>query len=143
MGDYAHLAGRALPDGEFTVTADEDRRLRAAIGDARPDADGAHPLWAYVATQRGIGIGVGALCELVDFDILDGPMLGSSELEYAADVRLGVAYRVTGEVVGVERKHGRKLGTFDVLTYREQLVDPQGAAVATATNTFILPREDA
>jgi hypothetical protein len=144
MGDYEHLAGRPLPAGEFTVTAEEDRRLRRAIGEPEPAGDdGAHPLWAYVATQRGIDISVGDLCRLVDFDILDGPMLGSSELEYAGEVRLDVPYRVTGEVVGVERKQGRTLGAFDVLTYRERLVDPDGRAVAAATNTFILPRSAA
>jgi hypothetical protein len=140
MGEFDHLTGHELPAGEFTVTAAEDDQLRQTIG-APSDADGrAHPLWAYIATQRGIGISVGDLCQLADFDILDGPMLGSSELEYAGEVALDVPYRVTGEVVGVERKQGRKAGTFDVLTYREHLVGPGEERVASATNTFILPR---
>jgi len=142
MGEFDHLDGHPLPEGEFTVTAEEDRRLREAIG-AGADGGGAHPVWAYIATQRGIGISVGGLCELADYDIHDGPMLGSSELEYAGDVRIGVPYRVRGEIVGVVRKQGRKAGTFDVLTYRERLVGPGDELVATATNTFILPRRPA
>jgi hypothetical protein len=144
MDDHGHLAGHQLPPGHFTVTADEDRRLRAVIGaEADPAGETAHPLWAYIAPQRGIGATVGELCRLADFDILDGPMLGSSELELAQAVQLEVRYLVTGEIVGVTRKHGRKLGTFDVLTYREHLAAPGGARILSVTNTFILPRSGA
>jgi len=136
------LAGTPFPEGSFTIAAEEDAELREIIG-SEPSTGGlAHPLWAYIATQRGIGISVADLCRLADFDIADGPMLGSTELEYAATLRPGVAYRVVGEIVDVVRKHGRS-GTFDVLRYRERLLD--GAdTVATTTSTFILPRlEDA
>jgi hypothetical protein len=137
VSPYAHLAGTSLPEGSFTITADEQARLADALGS---EGDGAHPVWAYIATQRGIGIGVAELCALADFDVADGPMLGSVELTYAGRIEVDVPYRVTGEVVGVERKQGRKAGTFDVLTFRERLIDPAGAEVAAATNTFILPR---
>lgn len=131
----------ALPDGAFTITAEDQDRLSDALG--RGDAGGAHPVWAYIATQRGIGISVAGLCALADFDVNDGPMLGSVELTYAGPIELGVRYRVTGEVLGIERKHGRKAGTFDVMTFRERLLAPGGAEVASATNTFILPRREA
>jgi hypothetical protein len=132
---------RQLPAGSFTITPEEQERLVAALG--RGVAGDPHPIWAYIATQRGIGIGVAELCALADFDVNDGPMLGSVELVYSAPLELGVEYTVTGEVVGLERKHGRKAGTFDVLTFRERLLAPGGAEVASATNTFILPRRDA
>jgi hypothetical protein len=131
----------ALPAGSFTITASDQAQLAEALGtDTWPDA---HPIWAYIAPQRGIGIGVADLCALADFDVDDGPMLGSVELAFSAPLELDVAYTVTGEVVGIERKHGRKAGTFDVLTFRERLVAPDGSEVASTTNTFILPRRDA
>jgi hypothetical protein len=130
----------ALPEGVFTITAEDQALLSEALG--RGDAGGAHPVWAYIATQRGIGISVADLCALADFDVNDGPMLGSVELTYAAPIELGIEYRVTGEVLGIERKHGRKAGTFDVMTFRERLLAPDGAEVASATNTFILPRRE-
>jgi hypothetical protein len=138
---FEQLRGTALPAGTFTVTAAEQERLAAAIGS--PPGEGAHPVWAYIATQRGIDIGIAELCALADFDVKDGPMLGSVEMEYAAPVELDVPYRVTGEVLGIERKHGRKAGTFDLLTFRERLLAPDGREVASSTNTFILPRRDA
>lgn len=136
-----HLPGTALPEGSFTITPDEQHRLADSLGGA--SGDGAHPAWAYIATQRGIGISVADLCALADFDVNDGPMLGSVELIYAGEIEIGVEYRVTGEVVGIERKHGRKAGTFDIMTFRERLLAPDGAEVATSTNTFILPRREA
>jgi hypothetical protein len=135
------LAGTELPAGSFTITAAEQERLVEALGHGV--AGDPHPIWAYVATQRGIGIGVVELCALAGFDVADGPMLGSVELSFSAPLELGVEYFVTGEVLGIERKHGRKAGTFDVLTFRERLVGPDGAEVASTTNTFILPRRDA
>jgi hypothetical protein len=135
------IAGTELPAGSFTITAADQEELAAALGTgASPDP---HPIWAYIATQRGIGIGVAELCALADFDVDDGPMLGSVELTYSAPIALGVEYTVTGEVVGIERKHGRTAGTFDVLTFRERLLAPDGVEVASTTNTFILPRRDA
>lgn len=137
-----HLPGTELPAGSFMITPEEQERLVGALG-REATRDDPHPIWAYIATQRGIGIGVAELCELADFDVSDGPMLGSVELTYAAPIELGVEYTVTGEVVGIERKQGRKAGTFDILTFRERLLAPGGAEVASATNTFILPRRDA
>ena len=135
---FEQLPGTTLPEGSFTITQEEQRQLTEALGS--PDAEGAHPVWAYFATQRGIGISVAGLCELADFDVNDGPMLGSVEMTYSGPIRTGVQYRVAGEVVGIERKHGRRAGTFDVLTFRERLIGADGEEVATSTNTFILPR---
>jgi hypothetical protein len=138
----ATLPGTLLPEGTFTITAEADRELGEALGSA-PSAGAPHPVWAYIATQRGIGISVADLCALADFDVADGPMLGSVEMAYARPLELDVEYRVVGEVVDIERKHGRKAGTFDVMTYRERLIAPDGAEAASSTNTFILPRREA
>jgi hypothetical protein len=135
------IAGTVLPAGSFTITAADQEQLAAALGtDAWPDP---HPIWAYIATQRGIGIGVAELCALADFDVDDGPMLGSVELAFSVPLELGVEYAVTGEILAIERKRGRTAGTFDVLTFRERLIAPDGAEVASTTNTFILPRRNA
>jgi hypothetical protein len=133
--------GTTLPAGSFTITVGEQERLAGALGGS--GFEGAHLVWAYIATQRGIGISVAELCALADFDVQDGPMLGSVEMTYSRPLELGVEYRVTGEVVGIERKHGRKAGTFDVMTFRERLLAPDGGEVASTTNTFILPRREA
>jgi hypothetical protein len=139
---FEHLPGTNLPAGEFTITPQEAERLTGALLAVPSPDDTAHPIWAYIATQRGIDISIAGLCALAEFDVADGPMLGSVEIEYGGPVRIGMRYRVTGEVVGLERKVGRKTGTFDILTYRLAMAGPDGAVVTRCTNTFILPRRE-
>jgi hypothetical protein len=135
------VAGTRLPGGTFTISATADHRLRGAL-QGRPWRRGpAHELWAFIASQRGIGIDLRELFALVDFDIDDGPMLGSVSLEIPGTIKTDVAYRVAGEILSLTRKHGRS-GTFDLLTVQERLVAPDGMQVAIATNTFVLPRRE-
>jgi acyl dehydratase len=133
------LPGTELAAGTFTISAKENADLAGVLESAAPAGDAAHPLWAYIATQRGIDIGITELCALADFDVNDGPMLGSTKLSYGKPLRVGVEYKVTGEVLDITRKEGNS-GTFDIFTFRERLVDPDGEEAASATNTFILPR---
>src|SRR4051794_37667389 len=136
-----HLPGTELPEGTFTITASDDERVREVVGG--PPADGAaHPLWAYIAPQRGIGISVADICALADFDVNDGPMLGSSDLEFHAPIKLDESYRVTGQVLSIARKSG-SIGTFDLMTFREDLLAGDGTLVAVSTSTYILPRKEA
>lgn len=138
------LPGKELSAGSFTITAGENSDLAGVLeGPAPegPEGDGAHPLWAYIATQRGIDVGIAELCAMADFDVNDGPMLGSTKLTYDKPLKVGVEYAVNGEIVDIVRKEGRS-GTFDILTFRERLIDPSGEQAASATNTFILPRRD-
>lgn len=137
---FEHLPGTNLPAGEFTITTQEAESLAGALLTTTSSDGTAHPIWAYIATQRGIDISIAGLCALAEFDVQDGPMLGSVEIEYSAPVRIATPYRVTGEVVGLDRKHGRKTGTFDILTFRLAMAGPDGAVVVRCTNTFILPR---
>jgi len=139
---FESLPGTALREGTFVITPEDEQRVREVVG-GEPSADGsAHPLWAYIAPQRGIGTSVAEICALADFDVNDGPMLGSSHLEYHAPIMVGVSYRVTGEVLDINRKTG-SIGTFDVMAFREDLLDADGARVATSTSTYILPRKNA
>jgi hypothetical protein len=138
---FESLPGTPLAEGTFTITDEDEQRVIEVVGGESPPGDEAHPLWAYIAPQRGIGTSVEEICRLADFDVNDGPMLGSSHLEYHAPIRVGAPYRVTGEVLSIERKQG-SIGTFDILEFREHLVTPGGEPVATSTSTYILPRKN-
>jgi hypothetical protein len=137
-----NLPGTELPAGSFTIDAVENAKLATVLEGSAAAGDEAHPLWAYIATQRGIEISVAELCALADFDLADGPMLGSTELTYERPLKVGVDYEVKGEILGIVRKEGRS-GIFDILTFRERLIDSEFGEVAAATNTFILPRRKA
>jgi hypothetical protein len=96
-------------------------------------------LWAFIATQRGVGVSVAELCAIADFDVADGPMMGGWKVHYKDQLKIGVKYRVTGEVTDLVRKNGRS-GTFDLMTFVERLIDEADVEVVTTTTTFVLPR---
>lgn len=129
-----------LVPGEIRIAQAESIRLASVLRSPEPPAGRLHPLHAYIAMQRGIGTGIADLCAIANFEIEDGPMMGSIDLQIAADLLPDHTYKVAGEVVSLVRKTGSTLGDFDLLTYSERLIDESGQVVATATNTFVLPR---
>jgi hypothetical protein len=137
----APLAGTPLTSGTIRIGLAENSSLESILGGS-PSTEGGelHPLFGYIAPQRGIGTSIAALCELADFAIDDGPMLGTMELEFTGVLRPDTDYRVDGEVVDLMRKSSRRLGAFDLLTYQERLSDGSGRVVVTATTSFVLPR---
>jgi hypothetical protein len=135
------LPGTPFPEGEYTIEGWAQLVL-AAIMDVPEPADGtAHPLFAYIATQCGIGIGVDGILALGQATAADGPMLASTDIELRRPLRVGESYRVTGGVVGFESKQGRRTGPFDLLRFELKLFgadDDEPASIVT--NVFVLPR---
>lgn len=126
--------------GTYTIAAPENRDLCRSTG-IEPAADGtAHPIYYYVATQVAMGKTVAGLCAACEFDVDDGPMMGSSEVRFAAPLRTGIAYSVAGEIVDLVRKPSRKLGMMDILTYRLRLIESGGAIALETENVWVLPR---
>ncbi|MDR5699757.1 hypothetical protein [Agromyces aerolatus] len=132
------LDGATLAPGSITVTAGEANALAQVLGSPAPEGDRLHPLFAFIAAQRGIGVSVAELCALADFDVADGPLLGSLEIEWERDLVAETEYAVDGSVTSIVRKTGRS-GSFDVFDFTERLNDRDGVA-ATVGVTFILPR---
>lgn len=138
------VAGTSL-DGTGTYTIDpvENEELCRSTG-VEPAADGsAHPIYYYLATQVAMGKTVAGVCETCEFDVDDGPMMGSSGVRFNGVLKVGETYRVTGEILSLVRKKSRKLGIMDVLTYRLRLHPAAGGeAVAETDNVWVLPRKD-
>ena len=128
-----------LPAGTFVLTAETRRRFAGAVlGD--PDADpSVDALWIFTSGLRGMGIDLVEVFASVGCSMTeDGPMLGGVEFDLHRPIAVDVPYRATGEVLGVERKTGRRAGTFDLMRVRVALSDGSGEA-ATATTTYVLP----
>ena len=86
---------------------------------------------------------MGGVCETCEFDVEDGPMMGSSGVRFAGQLMVGQDYRVTGEILSLVRKKSRKLGVMDVLTYRLRLHPAAGGdAVLETDNVWVLPRKE-
>jgi hypothetical protein len=126
----------------FVITAEENAKLCASTGTA-PAADGtAHPIYYYIATQVAMGKTVAGVCEACEFDVEDGPMMGSSGVRFARPLEVGESYKVTGEILSLVRKRSRKLGVMDVLTYRLRLHALDGTQVLETDNVWVLPRKE-
>ena len=137
------VAGTSL-DGTkiFTISADENAALCRSTG-MEPAADGtAHPIYYYIATQVAMGKTVAGICETCEFDVDDGPMMGSSGVSFDAPLRVGESYKVTGEILGLVRKKSKKLGVMDVLTYSLRLHTLNGAQILQTENVWVLPRKE-
>ena len=138
------VAGTSL-DGTkpFTISAEENATLCRSTG-VEPAADGsAHPIYYYIATQVAMGKTVAGVCETCEFDVEDGPMMGSSGVSYSEPLLVGESYRVSGEILSLVRKQSRKLGVMDVLTYRLRLHKAgDGACVLETDNVWVLPRKE-
>lgn len=125
----------------FVINAMENRALCKSIG-IEPAEDGtAHPIYYYVGTQVGMGMTVAGLCEVCEFDVEDGPMMGSSDVHYNGPLETEVPYKISGEILSLVRKRSRKLGIMDVLAYRLRLVGPEGRIALETENVWVLPRK--
>jgi hypothetical protein len=137
------VAGTSL-DGTtvFTISAEENAALCRSTG-VEPATDGsAHPIYYYIATQVAMGKTVAGLCAACDFDVDEGPMMGSSGVAFAAQLMTGESYRVSGEILSLVRKRSRKLGVMDVLTYRLRLHRVDGMQMLETDNVWVLPRKE-
>ena len=141
LGEPPQVAGRSLAgSAPYVISAEENRALCESIGVA-PAADGsAHPIYFYIATQVGMGMTVAGLCAACEFNVEDGPMMASSKVTFQKPLHTGQPYRVTGRIVSLVRKPSRKLGVMDMLEYLLEWSLPDGTAVLSTTNVWVLPR---
>ncbi|WP_214407545.1 hypothetical protein [Pseudonocardia lacus] len=134
----AHLVGTPIPGGSWRLADHENWLGHDALYSTPEQAP--HPVMAFVAAQRGLGVTVAELFALWGTDMADGPMLTESSLEFPGEFRAGVDYEVSGTVESVQRKSGRTMGEFDLLTARFELAERVGAPVAVVRNVYALPR---
>lgn len=126
----------------FTISADENAALCRSTG-VEPTSDGtAHPIYYYIATQVAMGKTVADLCATCEFNVDDGPMMGSTGVAFNTPLLVGESYKVTGEILSLIRKRSKKLGVMDVLTYRLRLHTLNGAQVSQTDNVWVLPRKE-
>lgn len=134
------LVGREFPAGSFTIPASEAWLTADAVGSPPLPGGVAHPMYVYYAGLVGMGLSLDELFALVGATAADGPMFGEAQLEFARPLRIGETFTVTGVITEVTSKTGAKTGAFDILTFRLDLVDADGAVAGAAVNSFIFPR---
>jgi hypothetical protein len=133
------LAGRVLPEGEYTITRAANDAVLRASGAVASCRDEPHPVFASIATLAGTGLPIDALLGLAGSRAEDGPMLGEIRIERHRALRFDLRYRITRRVLSYERKRSRRLGAMDVMRFVASLHDADGLAAAV-TYTWILPQ---
>ncbi|MDD7938429.1 MaoC family dehydratase [Actinomycetospora lutea] len=131
------LAGRRLPGGTCRVEGYESLLMHDAV--RAPRDEHPHPIWAFLAPQRGMGMTLAGLFDSFGCRLEDGPLLGRFGARLAGPLVLDVEHEVRGGITAVRRRRGRVLGVVDEV---EMVLDLRrdGAPVLTATYGFLLPR---
>ena len=140
---YAHLAGHKLPGATFTLPEYLTWLWHDAIL-VPPDKEVAHPSLGFFVAMQGVGRTIMEIFELMDATADSGVMFGELELEFNDTLRPDATYECTAEIIGVERKVGKRAGTFDKMTFIIRAHEPgSDTVVFTCTNTFVFPRAEA
>lgn len=134
------LVGVRFPGGAFAIEPYEDWLLRDALGADSGDGIHAHPLWGFAAPQRSMGITIDEVFELCGARASDGPLLGDTSITTECELLLEQRYTVAAGITSAQRKHGRSMGTFDVVHFTATTFDPDGVLVGRLTNSFVFPR---
>lgn len=140
---YADVVGHRFPGATITTHGHLTWLWADAVG-AKQDPEHVHPSYILLMSLLGTGVEVPEILALVEFSFDQGALAGGYEIEYLAPLRPDVAYRVEAEVSEIERKRGRRMGTFDVFRYTVRVIDPESQEVAvTNTTTWMIPRREA
>ena len=99
----------------------------------------AHPLFLHIVAHCGKGMPLEEFFALIGTELEAGVTFGQGTLTYHQPLKIGATYRVTTEIVGVERKHGKRRGAFDVVTTQQRVFDEQGTLVGTSRESYIVP----
>lgn len=135
---WGELVGRPFPGGSYTIEPWKAWLTADAIGDD-PWDDVPHPVLAWVAAVGGMGLTWDDFFAWFGATAEDGPMFGEHRTTLHSALRPGTTYAVSGKVVSVDRKVGRRAGTFDVVGYSLEL--HEGAEhVVTCFNSIVFPR---
>lgn len=137
------IAGAPFPGGMYRVDPEQNRSVCRILG-TEPSADGtAHPIYAFIATLVGCGLGVDDIVAVANAGIDEGPMLAALDIDYRIPLRVGESYAVSGVFIGIERKQGRRAGVFDLLQYELRLTAADGSVAVVCAQSQVLPRSDA
>lgn len=139
--DLDALLGKEFPGGTGRIEPYESILLHDAV--LSPRSPRPHPVWAFLAAQRGMGMTLSDIYDWFSCPPEVGPMLGECAMAFRAPLRTAVDYRVRGRIVSAVHKTGRSLGPFDLVTFvlemsSGDLGDLGGPDVAV-TYTFVLP----
>jgi len=136
------VVGHRFPGGTYTIEPWENALLTGVTG-VTPLPDGiAHPTFLFHAPLAGVGVRVQDIFALCQAESDEAVRAGEYRWTLHEPLRVGVTYRMSGGFTGVERKHGRRGGLMDVVTFVIDLHDEAGAHVASSQGSWIFLRSE-
>ena len=141
--DYSHLVGHQFPGGRTTVPAWMNQLWGDAVASTDDPAPNVHPVLVYYAAIQGSGLNFQMIFDLMDAPADSGVMFGEQRFEFHKPLQVAHEYQVEGSIIEVVRKHGRRAGTFDILTFELRLSEPDAQRPhAISTTSFVFPRRE-
>lgn len=141
--DLADLVGRELQDGSFRIDPDAHLRAMRIFHDPHYDSDVAHPVYGHIALNSGMGTDREDFFAMCGSTLRTGALFGRGVVTLHRPMRIGAEYTVTSRIVAAERKHGRRAGTFDLVTVHLTGTDvDDGVLTAELTETYVFLRGD-
>lgn len=142
--DPAEILALAVPDGAYVVTAERHagllRHVHSPESFTTEVGGPAHPIFAHLATNRGMGWDFPELLAHVGATPADGVVFGGGTFTFAELLTVGERYTIRARMHDVRRKQGRRIGTFDAITLALDVVAPDGAVPVRTTETYVVPR---
>jgi acyl dehydratase len=135
------LAGTRLPQGAFTIDPEAHRVFTDAVFAGPWEGEVAHPMFLHLVAHIGKGMPLKDFFELIGTELESGVTFGQGELRFVAPLRIGTTYRVETEIVGVERKRGRRRGAFDIVTCRSNVYDGD-TLVGVSEESYVVPSNE-
>ena len=124
------LVGHRFPGGEFTIEPWENTLFCDAM-ECPPLPGGlAHPSYLFHAPLAGLGVGYKEIFALGRAESDDAIRAGEYDWTIHRPLMVGATYRMAGEFTGVERKRGRRAGLMDVVSFRIDVHESDGDALA-------------
>src|SRR5690606_16062146 len=102
-----------------------------------------HPVWILLGALRGMGMTIDELTALGGAGPYDGTVFGETVMEQNVPLEAETEYTVRGGVTDLVRREGKRAGLMDLMTFRLELVDPEGVVAAVSEQTFVFPRRSA
>jgi hypothetical protein len=138
------LVGRRFPGGTYLVQHWEQVLLADVVEHPADPAGIVHPIGLFHVPLAACGWSYAEIFEICHAESAEAVRAGEYRWELHRPLVEDVVYDVAGEFVGVERKHGRRGGTFDKVTFQMRLTEHgTGAPAATVTNSWLFLRSDA
>ena len=142
--DPAEIRAMRIPDGAYELTEERHAGLMQHVHApdlfTTKDRGEAHPIFAHIATNRGMGWDFPVLLDHLGASPTDGVVFGGGTFRFTRLLTIGERYTIRARMHDVRRKEGRRIGTFDAVTLALDVVAPDGSTPVRTTETYIVPR---